>query len=280
MICANTHNGSRRTGFFVRAALLASALTAPCAASAADVGDDFLRGSLFSGSVRWDGFVVGAHYGFTSMHTDFSGATRDQVAHMIRQSTLEDEQHPSHWNVLGSTDKTGSTYGGFVGYNWQMDSLVLGLDGAYSRGSQFSATAGPTSLNRVVSVSGTSNDVTITSQSRLSMEDYATLRGRVGYAFGQFLPYAVVGGALGRFSYSTTTSISVVQGGGAPFTQGPETTTRDNAFAPGLVAGIGIDIALLPNLFLRGEWEYVAFTGPGGIKPQLSTTRVGIGVKF
>lgn len=285
MKIANCNSGGRRRARrLVHGALLLLALTAAGGkAFAADVAEDFLRGSIFTGAgpVRWDGFVVGGHYGFANMHTDFSNATRDQVERMLRQSTLEDEHHPSRWPVLGSTDRSGRTWGGFVGYNWQMDSIVVGLDGGYSRGSNFSSTNGPTTLNRVVTTSdGTVNNVSITAQSRLSMEDYGTIRGRVGYAFGQFLPYGMIGGAVGRFSYSTTSSVVVIQNGGAPFVQGPETTTKDNAFGYGLVAGFGADVALTPNVFLRGEWEYVAFSGLGGIRPTLSTARVGLGLRF
>ena len=46
--------------------------------------------------------------------------------------------------------------------------------------------------------------MTIKAQSSIKLVDYATLRARAGYAFGQFLPYALVGGAVGRFNYSTS----------------------------------------------------------------------------
>ena len=41
------------------------------------------------------------------------------------------------------------------------------------------------------------HDVTIDAQTTLKLVDYATLRARGGYAIGQFLPYMVVGAALG-----------------------------------------------------------------------------------
>ena len=45
-------------------------------------------------------------------------------------------------------------------------------------------------------------------------------------------------------------------------------------------AGLGMDVALLPNMFLRGEWEFVAFAAVGGIRSNINTGRVGVGVKF
>ena len=41
----------------------------------------------------------------------------------------------------------------------------------------------------------------------MKLVDYATLRGRAGYAFGNFLPYAVIGAAAGRFNYATTVTV-------------------------------------------------------------------------
>ena len=49
-----------------------------------------------------------------------------------------------------------------------------------------------------------------------------------------------------------------------------QTDGQNNAIVAGFVAGLGIDVALMPNVFLRGEWEYIAF-GPGQqhqVQPQ------------
>lgn len=96
--------------------------------------------------------------------------------------------------------------------------------------------------------------------------DYATFRGRAGYAFGQFLPYGFAGAAAGRFNYSITS--------------GGTTNSRDNAYAVGFTAGLGLDVAILPNLFVRAEYEYVAFSPLGGIRSSLNTARAGLGLRF
>ena len=41
-----------------------------------------------------------------------------------------------------------------------------------------------------------------------------------------------------------------------------------------------MDVALLPNVFLRGEWEYVGFAQVNGIRSSINTGRVGIGMRF
>lgn len=151
---------------------------------------------------------------------------------------------------LGSTTTSSRSYGGFVGYNMQWDELVVGFDGAYNR---------PSSLETSTST-GVAN-------ASLKLIDYGTFRARGGYVIGQFLPYAFVGAAVGRMNYATTVSGSVV-------------ASRDGAFAGGFVGGVGVDVALLPNVFLRGEYEYVAFSQLGGIRSSLNTARVGLGLRF
>lgn len=266
-------------------ALLLLLLT-PVAAGAADVSDYVLRGGFSNSTVRWDGVNFGVQFGVANMDADFTKASSEMVASMLRESTLESEASPSQWNVLSSRVTNGQTYGAFLGYSMQWDQLVLGFDLAYNIPSNLSTEDGPTSLRRITSTSdGTANDVTITSQASIKLVDYATFRMRAGYAFGQFMPYGFVGGAVGRFNYTNSASVSVIQtpeGGvaGAPYVPTPESDDKDNAFVGGFTAGLGLDVALMPNVFLRGEWEYVGFAAVSGIRTTLNTGRVGIGVRF
>jgi opacity protein-like surface antigen len=142
---------------------------------------------------------------------------------------------------------TGPVFGGFFGYNMQWDQLVLGFDLGYKY---------PSVLD------------TSTTTAQLKLVDYATLRGRAGYAIGQFLPYAVVGLAVGRFNYSDLNSATGTFAG------------KDNAFNVGIVAGLGVDWAVTPGAFLRAEWEYIAFAVLNGKTSQTNTGFLGVGVRF
>ena len=51
-------------------------------------------------------------------------------------------------------------------------------------------------------------------------------------------------------------------------------------FAYGLAAGLGVDFALLQNVFVRAEWEYVGFSPIDGTHVAINTARVGAGIKF
>lgn len=267
-------------------ALLAVVSAVP--AKAADLLDDMnLRGSMGGGPVRWDGVVLGGQLGYSSMNADFGNSTSSQVAFLLRNSDLETQQSPSSWTTLPNDLTSGKSFGLFLGYNMQWDDLVLGADIAYNRVSKLEPTAND-SISRVVTLNdGTSDAVTINAASSIKLIDYGTFRGRAGYAFGQFLPYAVLGGAVGRFNYTTSSTVTVVQTpptppGGAASTFGPvtQTDTQSNKFGYGFLYGLGMDVAITPNIFLRGEWQYIAFNKVGDIRSNLNTVQVGVGVRF
>ena len=284
MICVNTARARRLASGI---ALLTIIVAAPGdGARAADLFDDFttLRGTVSGGRVRWDGFQLGGHVGYVGAQTDFSSATRDGVKQILRQSTLEDEDVPSDWPVLGSKDNTGRSYGGFIGYNWQLDSVVVGIDAAYNYTDGITTRDGPTSLRRTVTLAdGSVNDVRISGRSSLTMHDYAALRARAGYPMGQFMPYAFLGAAVGRFDYSTRTTVRVIQDpSGTPTVYGPftERERKTDAITAGVTMGLGVDIAILPNMYLRAEYEFNAFMELAGILPITHTGKVGLGFRF
>jgi outer membrane immunogenic protein len=222
------------------AAAMAMAVTAAAAdrARAADMPEDTaLRGSFTAvepAFVRWDGLYLGGHVGYANMSVDFSGSN----------SLVE----------LPKNETNSAMFGGFIGYNIQWDELVVGFDGEYSR---------PSSLATLAQASGGGS----TAWSSWKLVDYAAVRARAGYAFGQFLPYAFLGGGVGRINHSTIVNNTV-------------TASRDNAYTGAFVAGLGVDVALLPNVFVRGEWEYAAFSVVSGTRSSLNTAKAGLAVRF
>ena len=55
---------------------------------------------------------------------------------------------------------------------------------------------------------------------------------------------------------------------------------QNGAFAYGVATGLGMDIAVTTNLFVRGEFEYIFFAPVNSIQVSLWSARVGAGVKF
>lgn len=285
---ANARTARRRNRMRVLAAAMLLAVSAG-EATAADWLDDTLRGSFTSSApVRWDGINFGASMGLSSMNTDFGNSSSSLIAYSLRNTTVLTELQPQSWTTLPSNTTNARQYSIFLGYNIQWSELVLGIDGSYNRPSSLESSASDSIARQATTSDTFVNQIDIAAQASLKMIDYATLRARAGYAMGQFLPYAVVGVAVGRFNYTTTATTTV--SGNSPTVAapnnvyGPNTDTqsnsRNNAFSAGPLFGLGIDVAILPNMFLRAEWEYAAFAPVGGIRAGLNTGRVGVGVRF
>jgi outer membrane immunogenic protein len=262
------------------------------AAQAADLFDlPILRGS--SGSElgppsyqRWDGFYAGLQAGYQASSMDFGGSTSDQIAYILRNTTLENEAQVSRWTVLPSTATSGTSYGGFVGYNMQWENAVLGLELNYDRSSLRGQAAD--SIGRSTTVSdGYFYSVQVASQASLRVQDYVTARARVGWAGTWFMPYMFAAIAVARVDAVRSATVSLtgtdISGAGRPNVALAPTTQADRsdgAFAYGYAVGIGADVALTSNLFLRGEWEYLKLTYSGGYEADINTLRGGLGVKF
>lgn len=266
-------------------------LTAAAAgsASAADFDGTPLRGSysnMFSGSpVRWDGWNLGAQIGYSSMTTDFGNSNSSEIAYILRNTTLEQEYSPSSWTTLPKASAESSSYGGFLGYSWQIDPLVYGIDLTYNHVSNIDSSANEVTGGIVTTSDSYQHEVIIQSSAYIKLLDYGTLRGRVGYTFGQFLPYAFMGVAVGRFDYASSATVTdniTPPAPATPYTFGPQTDSRGktNAYDAGFDVGLGLDVAVLPNVFVRGEYEYIAFAPLSGIRTSLQTLRAGIGVRF
>jgi outer membrane immunogenic protein len=262
------------------AGLLAVALLAVLVqerASAADWPEDILRGTFTSGpTARWDGLNVGGHIGVANSDTDYSKSTGDWVAFQLRETALQNQIRPSDWTVLNSAIAHGRSYGAFVGYNVQWDQLVLGVDLAYNRVSGLDSSAAD-ELTRIVAPTTGVDTILIEGKMTMTLKDYASFRARAGYAFGQFLPYAFFGGAVGRFDYTRHIHLNV---SGSDVGDFRLDETKSNAIVAGLTTGLGIDVALTPNMFLRGEWEFVAFAKVANMRATTNTARVGLGMRF
>jgi opacity protein-like surface antigen len=261
-------------------------------AIAAEPGFPVLRGSYEVGPPTyrdWSGFYIGGHAGAATTSVNFSVGVSELVANILRFTTVQDEFHPSQWANLPKQAVTRASYGGFAGYNVQYDDLIVGIEAGYSRTSA-SMSSGDT-VSRIVNTSdGYSNTVTVSGTGSVHLTDYATLRARFGWIANGLLPYGFVGAAFGRASVLRTASVtySAIDADPAcapclppiaPFTE-TDSVNRHKAIAYGWTLGAGADWAILPNVFLRGEYEYVAFAKLNGADIRIGTVRAGAGIRF
>jgi outer membrane immunogenic protein len=205
--------------------------------------------NLFSGPpVNWTGAYVGAEGGYgwgSSRHSDASGFNS------------------------GSFSANGGLVGGTAGYNWQTGPFVFGVEGDMSWADMGGATA-----------NGACGGATPHCGTRLS--DLGTVRGRLGYSFGQIMPYATGGLAVGDLHGSEG---DIPANGGA----GSGSTYR-----AGWVAGAGVEDAFSPRWSAKVEYLHVDLgsgpvfddtfadgsTAAEHVKFQTDMIRGGINYKF
>jgi opacity protein-like surface antigen len=125
--------------------------------------------------------------------------------------------------------------------------------------------------------------------------DYGTLRARAGFALGRFMPYVMLGLAVGRGDFTDSAGLQytpVVNGIPQPGVDLSTSASQSGTIAWGYTAGAGIDIMLTAGLFVRGEYEFVQFTSSGSAPlsvdssdlrahtVNLNTFRGAVGFKF
>jgi outer membrane immunogenic protein len=249
---------------------------------AADYGP--LRGSQVevTGGTSWNGVYVGGHTAVNSYSGNFGGGTGSLIAHMLRNTTIENENRISEWTTLGTADSKGTGFGGFIGYNMQIEDVVVGVEANYTRTNVRLSSSD--SMARMFGTSdGYTNNVFVDSSASVLLTDYATLRVRGGWAYGNFLPYGFVGAALGRATVSRSARV-VASGTHAvnpPYSfDQTATETKADDLAYGVAAGLGVEFAVSQNLFVRAEYEFIKFGMFNDLNTYLQTARIGAGVKF
>jgi outer membrane immunogenic protein len=234
---------------------------------------------------RWAGFYVGGQAGMAIASFNFADATQSLVAHELRELALENDDHPSLWQVLGKGDTRSVSYGGFVGYNNSWEGMIIGVDFNWSRiNSWLDAPVSP--ISRVAAPSnGLLYATTITGAASMRIIDFGVLRVRAGVDLGNVLPYAGIGVAVGRADlYRSATSSGLEIDPNDPNNPTPfyftENETKQGALIYGWSLSGGVDIMLMPCLFMRAEYEFVSFQPIWGINASVSTGRLGVGYKF
>ena len=198
--------------------------------------------------LSWTGFYVGGHAGLASGRT---------------QGDPDLGFGPPN---LFSTDfdMSGALYGGQVGFNWQTGSTVFGIEGSLSG----SSLQGNTTCAVLL-------------ECKRNLDWLAMVTGKVGYAWGGSLLYAMGGVAWGDVDTDVSLAgVSILNGGDTHV---------------GWVAGFGFEHAISNSVSLRVEYAHVDLGksdhdlgGTGGWKCcltdsvdlKMDTIRLGVNFKF
>jgi outer membrane immunogenic protein len=140
----------------------------------------------------------------------------------------------------GSFDASGGLVGGTIGYNWQMNQVVFGLEGDIDWSNiRGSTTCGATTCS-------------------LRNDWLGTARGRLGYGFDRFLPYVTGGAAFGNI-HNTIAGV------------GSADETR-----AGWTLGGGVEYGLNGPWTIKAEYLYVDLGSGGTVAGSSANFRTNI----
>ena len=278
--------------------LLLAGVASP--AFAGDIDNSWLRGSSSFPAdppplQRWNGLYGGVQAGADFRAFDFRSATGNALANIMSQDSILNTLPVTSMPALPSFVKFGPSYGGFLGYNYQIDDVVFGLEANFNWSNITESVKETQQRSFIVNQNGhvyAPTIVTVTDTAAATLNDYGSFRMRAGWAYGSFLPYVFTGVSVAQVSTSRSSTVtwhgtdnSPPCGGvglpcndvGGSLSQGDQSHGK---FSFGFSFGAGVDYALTRNLFLRGEVEYLALSAVNDIKLNSTTVRAGAGLKF
>ena len=181
----------------------------------------------------WTGFYVGLNAGGHWAKDDVTTAASVPNFGALGAASFDA-------GAAGTNEPSGFIGGLQLGYNWQINNFVLGLEGDVNglTGKETRSVLYPGPFPAA------GDTFTTSAQSNF----LATVRGRLGFAFDRVLVYGTGGLAVGNVK--TTDSATVI--GGTVLETTSNTTTRT-----GWTAGGGLEYAFAPNWSAKVEYLYV-----------------------
>ena len=225
--CSRKRKYNRLIGIAGRLGIVTAGLIASAAPGQSE--EALARPFAYVPSYSWAGAYIGAQAGH--------GWGRSHYA-----STPPWSQEPGV-----PMDMAGGVVGPYAGYNFQSGGLVTGIEADFAK-----------TWLRSQSVLNPFDDSTVKSE----IDWTASVRGRVGYAFGNVMPY-IAGGV----TFAGVNFPYVLPGS-------PGTTHDNQQTRIGWTAGAGLEYAVLGNLILRGEYRYT------DLGEKFEVKRVGAGIHF
>lgn len=241
--------------------------------------------STNSDAIDWSGLYIGAHGGMTRTHLT-PGSNLQTLATSAYVPALGGSAlQAGNWFSQRAGYTSGQSYGIIAGYTMSFEDALIGLEGDWTHSSKEYKTLAATGVPGFPGVA-------LTGQETLKLTDYGSARLRFGWAYGRFAPFATLGLAMGRVDTAWSLNQSAPGAGpqpGASASCAPlgYCSAKSSFTAWGFSGGVGADIALTSNVFLRAEYLYTRLTDGkrssaslNGTVMEINTARAAVGVKF
>lgn len=254
-------------------ALSRAAVAACLAASLSFLTNQSAQAHGSSGQVNWTGFYVGGHTGYSWTDIEFPGKNPYVAPPAPCKDAITGEFCGPPRQEL-----SGAFLGGQIGANYQMGAIVVGIEADLSK----------------ANLNGSVRDGNYIVQTD-TIEWTGSLRGRIGYAMGRFLPYATAGVLWERSTrgQSCPGDPAAVVAGHCK-TAGPYNLSNSQTHS-GFVYGLGVEYAINQNWSLKfeglranmGEQTYTLAPDANGktanvskIEHETTTLRLGVNYRF
>ena len=187
-------------------------LIAPAGALAGDF--DVLRGAQpvgYASYTRWSGFYAGGQIGEEFDGADFRNIGQSEITTISGLSAIFDGIPLTNFPRLNSLNTNTSSYSAFAGYNYQFEAAVVGLEFDFTKTSFSASIDDVESHSYFTTVNNTIYDTayTVTTGASAKLNDSASLRGRFGWAFNNFLPYGFAGVTVAQIDATKFVNITV-----------------------------------------------------------------------
>src|ERR1700733_13695404 len=226
-----------------------TALGAIAPAAAADLPAFPVKAPPVAGLYDWTGFYVGGHMGYAGGNSNWTA--NPTQAGLPSTSGSVDMTLP-----IDNFDESGSFFMGFQGgYNFMLaNRMVLGVEADAS----FAAFQNLNGLS-IGGLTNFNSPVVGPASFGENVLSFGTVRGRIGYAPGNWLFY-VTGGFAWTYDQQTLTQLA--------------SGTSDSPFLwrLGWTAGVGVEVPIAPNWTAKSEYLWTGYPNATTSFPDLGQT--------
>lgn len=253
----------------IRSVLLGGAFGAALAfpALAADLSYAVKAPVAVAPAFSWTGFYAGGNFGYG--WGDGSADWNNYLGYY----------YPGWSQEIGGSDDPQGWYAGFqLGYNYQFaNNVVLGVEAD----AEFGSLRDTMAYHTYDASTGTVQEDVGVLKTRI--QQFGTVRGRLGYAAGRLMPYATGGLAWGNVTVSETWSAY----SNGVYQPGLSGTASASETLWGWTAGGGVEFAFVDQWTIKGEYLYtdlgdISWDGDANtnINMKLQTLKLGINYRF
>jgi len=215
----------------------------------------------------WEGFYIGGNFGYSwgRARTDLDGTLRQQVFRTAGPDLVFDSGPLAASFGQSSANVDGWIGGGQIGFNWQRDRWVYGIEAdIQASGEKGSSSASFTTP--IVNFQGIVPGQVLTLTADHKLRWFGTLRPRIGMVQDRVLFYVTGGLAYGELESNFTATSSL------PGTTATIVSSRNTRF--GWTVGAGAEAALWDRWSAKLEYLYMDLGRFGGSGVSASTNQL------